>query len=356
MEILTSIVSERLNTGRIYLSFMDNINNKNSFLDPIRMTNLCVEIVQPTKPFYDINSGDGEISLCNLGGFNLGVLKGRDTFHKLEKTALMLVRSLTKIIMIQDYPVVHASHQLKRRNIGIGVTNFAYWMAKNKLSYDDPNALILIDELFEHIQYYLIKASVKVAKEVGKAEWFDKTNYSKGIFPHELNPNKNVEKLVNSRELTLDWESLRADVLKYGMANSVLPALMPVESSSLVTNSTNGIEPPRDFITIKTNKSGQTVFVIPEAKKLASNYTLAWDLEDLNSHINKITGVIQKWIDQAISINHYYNPTLYDNYMIDASHVVRDIVECYKYGGKNIYYANTQDNLEEVEDCESCKL
>lgn len=354
LDILVSIVTERLNTGRIYISFIDNINKKNSFLEPIRMTNLCVEIVQPTKPFYDINSGDGEISLCNLGGINLGVIKGSDTFHLLEKPIEMLVRSLNKVISIQDYPVIHAKHQLKRRNIGIGVTNFAYWMAKNGLSYLDDSSLVMIDELFEHIQFYLIKASNKIAKESGACEWFDKTNYSKGIFPHELNPNKNIDKLFQ-RELTCDWESLRVDVLEYGMMNSVLSALMPVESSSLVTNSTNGIEPPRDFISIKTNKSGQIPFVVPEAKKLSNKYTLAWDDEDINSSLNKITGVIQKWIDQAISVNHYYNPLNFDDNMIDADVVVKDIVEFYKYGGKNLYYANTMDKID-TEDCDACKL
>ena len=354
-ELLLSIATERLNTGRLYISFVDNVNATNQFKERITMSNLCQEISLVTSPITDVNSDEGEIALCNLGGLNLGLLKGKETFHLMEKPLRDIVRALDTVIDIQEYPVKAAEKQLKRRSIGVGVTNFAYWMAKNGLSYEDEKALPLIDELFEHFQYYLIKASMELAKERGACEWFNKTLYSEGVMPFD-NINDEVKRLVD-RPLTLDWDWLREQVKTYGMRNSVLSAQMPVESSSMVNNSTNGIEPPRELVTVKTNKSGaSTVMVVPEAKKLASKYTLSWDITD-NSSINKIVAVIQKWLDQAISVNHYYNPTLFEGNQIPAKVIIKDIVEFYKLGGKNLYYANTLDAIEvEVEDCESCKL
>jgi len=354
-ELLLSIATERLNTGRLYISFIDNVNATNQFKCKINMTNLCVEITEPTTPFTDVNSEEGEIALCNLGGLNLGILKGRDTFHLIEKPLRDIVRALDTVVEIQEYPVKAAEKQLKRRSIGVGVTNFAYWMAKNGLKYEDEEALPLIDELFEHFQYYLIKASMELAKERGACEWFNKTKYAEGVMPFD-NINEEVKNLVK-RPLTLDWDWLREQVKLHGMRNSVLSAQMPVESSSMVTNSTNGLEAPRELVTVKTNKSGaSTVMVVPEGKKLASKYTLAWDIVD-NSCINKIVSVVQKYLDQAISVNHYYNPTLFEGNQIPAKVIIKDIVEFYKLGGKNLYYANTLDAIEiEVEDCESCKL
>jgi ribonucleoside-diphosphate reductase alpha chain len=354
-ELLLSIATERLNTGRLYISFIDNVNATNQFKCKINMTNLCVEITEPTTPITDVNSDEGEIALCNLGGLNLGILKGRDTFHLMEKPLRDIVRALDTVIEIQEYPVKAAEKQLKRRSIGVGVTNFAYWMAKNGLKYEDEEALPLIDELFEHFQYYLIKASMELAKERGACEWFNKTKYAEGVMPFD-NINEEAKNLVK-RPLTLDWDWLREQVKLYGMRNSVLSAQMPVESSSMVTNSTNGLEAPRELVTVKTNKSGaSTVMVVPEGKKLASKYTLAWDIVD-NSCINKIVSVVQKYLDQAISVNHYYNPTLFEGNQIPAKVIIKDIVEFYKLGGKNLYYANTLDAIEiEVEDCESCKL
>ena len=338
-ELLLSIATERLNTGRLYISFIDNVNATNQFKCKINMTNLCVEITEPTTPFTDVNSEEGEIALCNLGGLNLGILKGRDTFHLIEKPLRDIVRALDTVVEIQEYPVKAAEKQLKRRSIGVGVTNFAYWMAKNGLKYEDEEALPLIDELFEHFQYYLIKASMELAKERGACEWFNKTKYAEGVMPFD-NINEEVKNLVK-RPLTLDWDWLRKQVKLHGMRNSVLSAQMPVESSSMVTNSTNGLEAPRELVTIKTNKSGaSTVMVVPEGKKLASKYTLAWDIVD-NSCINKIVSVVQKYLDQAISVNHYYNPTLFEGNQIPAKVIIKDIVEFYKLGGKNLYYANT---------------
>jgi ribonucleoside-diphosphate reductase alpha chain len=354
-ELLLSIATERLNTGRLYISFIDNVNLTNQFNEKINMTNLCTEVTLVTEPITDVNSDEGEIALCNLGGLNLGILKGRETFHLMEKPLRDIVRALDTVIEIQEYPVKAAEKQLKRRSIGVGVTNFAYWMAKNGLKYEDEKSLVLIDELFEHFQYYLIKASMELAKERGACEWFSKTKYAEGIMPFD-NISEGAKNLVK-RDLTLDWDWLREQVKLHGMRNSVLSAQMPVESSSMVNNSTNGIEPPRELVTVKTNKSGaSTVMVVPEGKKLASKYTLAWDIVD-NSCINKIVSVIQKYLDQAISVNHYYNPTLFEGNQIPAKVIIKDIVEFYKLGGKNLYYANTLDAIEvEIEDCESCKL
>ena len=346
-ELLQTIITERINTGRIYYMFIDNVNSTSQFLDPITMSNLCTEITQPTSPIYDINSEDGEISLCNLGGLNLGFIKGPNTFYKLEEPIYRLVKAVDTIIDIQDYPVPAARKQLLRRNMGIGVSNFAYWLAKNDVKYTDEAALPLVDELFEHIQYYLIKASVRLAQERGRAPWFHKTKYAQGIMPFD-NVVQGAKDLVD-RPLTLDWEALRAMVLQYGMRNSVLSAQMPVESSSIPQNSTNGIEPPRALRSVKTNKTGGAiVMLMPEADKLANQYTLAWDITS-NSPINKITAIIQKWIDQAISVNHYYNPLMQENRMIPAKQVIQDMVEFYKLGGKCMYYANTLDSIEEQE-------
>jgi ribonucleoside-diphosphate reductase alpha chain len=345
-ELLQSLVSERINTGRIYIQMIDNVNNNNAFNDKIVMSNLCQEILLPVKPIKHVNDEEGEIALCMLGGVNLGKLSGPDTFSRLEKPCKYLVRGLDKIMDIQDYPVKASEKQKGRRSIGIGVTNFAYFLAKNGLKYDDKEALPLVDELFEHLQFYLIKASMELAMENGPCELFHETKYAKGIMPIDRY-NKKVDELVD-RELTLDWEWLRGMVLEHGMANSVLTAIMPSESSSVVTNATNGIEPPRALVTTKVNKGTSIKIVVPSIKSLGSKYTLAWDITD-NRCINELTCVMQKWIDQAISVNHYYNPLMYEGNKTPAKVVIKDIVDFYKYGGKNLYYANTLDTLQEDE-------
>lgn len=356
-ELMNLLIDERQGTGRFYIMFIDNVNNKNQFTDRITMSNLCQEIVEPTAPFEDLSiESDGEIALCNLGGINLGVIDGPDTFWKLEEPIKHLVYALNKIIDIQDYPVIHAEKQLLRRSLGVGVTNFAYWMAKNKKLYSDPTALPLIDELFEHIQFYLIKASMNLAKDTCEAGWFYKTKYAQLIFPQDQ-AKQSVLDLVK-REHTLDWARLREMVSIHGMKNSVLSAIMPVESSSLVTNSTNGIEPPRSFVVTKTNKTSvSNKIVVPEAKELAQYYTLAWDDENINHHVNNITAIIQKWIDQAISVNHYYNPNNYEGFKTPRKKVLQDIIQFYNLGGKNLYYSNTLDAIEDKDSsCDACTL
>lgn len=343
-DLLLTLASERMNTGRIYIQNIDNVNKQTTFKDHLTMSNLCQEINLPVKGFTDINSEDGEIALCMLGGINLGNLNGTDTFHRMEKPLYYIVKALDKVIDIQDYPVKSSEKQIKRRSIGVGVTNFAYFLAKNNLKYGQQDTLNVVDELFEYIQFYLMKASMELAKEYGPCEYFNKTKYSDGLLPIDLY-NKNVDDLVK-RELSCDWEWLRGEIKKYGLRNSVLSAIMPSESSSIVTNSTNGIEPPRKLVSTKTNKGGNIKIVVPSIKSLSNKYTLAWDITD-NSDINKIVCVMQKWVDQGISVNHYYNPKLYENNMIPTKVVIKDMVEFYKYGGKQLYYANTLDVVEE---------
>jgi ribonucleoside-diphosphate reductase alpha chain len=305
------------------------------------LTGNCQEITLPTTPLNHIDDDDNtdsEIALCVLAAINLGAIK---EFSEFEKVMDISVRVLDFIIENQDYPVKAALKMLKRRSLGIGITNFAYWLAKNDVNYDDPNALQLVDELMEHMQYYGIKASVNLAKEYGAAEYFHRTKYSKGILPIDTY-NKNVDTIVN-RKYTLDWEELRKEVVTYGMRNSTITTLMPCESSSLISNSTNGIEPIRDYITTKKSKQGLIRLVVPEYSKLKNKYQLAFNL-DGNKGITNIHAVITKWIDQAISANHYYDITKFKDNEISMSNIVKDLLYSYKMGVKTLYYANTNDD------------
>ena len=275
-----------------------------------------------------------EIALCVLSAINLGAIKD---LKEIEDICEFIVRALDFVITNQDYPVEAAKKMLSRRSLGVGVTNLAYYFAKHCVSYGSPESLILLDETMEHIQYYLIKASVKLAKEYGKCDYFNKTKYSKGILPIDTY-SKNVDGIVN-RNYSLDWESLRQDVLTYGMRNSSLTAQMPCDSSSLISNSTNGIEPPRALITSKKSKQGIIRMAVPEVYKLKNKYNLAFDIN--NKEYTNVQAVIQKWIDQGISGNHYY--TAENGKNISISDVVKDILYFYKMGGKQLYYANTAD-------------
>ena len=327
-----------LNTSSAKILDDDELLNYISIGDTSKLSLETIELVYGKK--------QAEIALCVLGGINLGKLKNYD---KLEGICENIVRSLDYVIDIQDYALHAAEKMKKRRSLGVGVTNFAYWMAKNNLKYDDVNSLIEIDRLFEHIQYYLIKASVKLAKEYGACAYYKKTKWSEGVLPIDRY-NKNVDKLV-SRELECDWESLRADLLKYGIRNSTLSAIMPVESSSLVSNSTNGIEPPRALITFKNDKSAKKPVVVPEINKLKNKYQLAWSFD--NTAMNNVVSVIQKWIDQGISVNHYYDKNRYEGNNLPVSEVVKDILQFYKLGGKQLYYTNSPDyKTDSLEDME----
>ena len=313
--------------------------NHNFYANNILVHN-CQEITLPTTPVKHIDDGDdtdAEIALCVLSAINLGTIKSLD---ELEVICEYTVRALDFVIEKQDYPVNAAKKMLKRRSIGVGVTNFAYWLVKNGLSYDGPETLNKVDELFEHIQYYLIKASVALAKEEGPCEYFNRTKYSKGLLPID-HYNKNVDKLVD-RKYTLDWNSLREDILIYGMRNSTLTAIMPCESSSVVSSSTNGIEPPRKLITVKKSKSGSPLpVVVPEVQKYKNKYQFSWSFD--NTHMNNLVSVIQKWVDQGISTNHYYDSRKYADNNLPLSVVAKDLLTFYQYGGKQIYYSNSKD-------------
>jgi ribonucleoside-diphosphate reductase alpha chain len=336
VEVMNLLLQERLENGRIYIQNLDNANTHSGFIDKINMSNLCQEINLPTTPFKDVNSEEGEIALCVLGAINLGTIKALD---ELEEVCEYTVRMLDFIIEIQDYPVAAAKKMLKRRSLGVGVTNFAYWLAKNGLDYS-KNSLVEIDRLFEHIQYYLLKASNKLAKEYGKCEYFDKTKYSLGQLPID-HYNKNMDTLVK-REFECDWDSLRKDILEFGLRNSVVSAQMPCESSSVVSSSTNGIEAPRKLITVKKSKSGSPLpVVVPEVNKLKNKYSVSWGFS--NDDMNNVVGVIQKYFDQGISVNHYYDKKKYKDGNIPLSEVAKDIMTFYKLGGKQIYYSNSKD-------------
>lgn len=360
-DLFNQFCQERIGTGRMYVMNIDHCNDHSSFTDKIKMSNLCQEITLPTTPLTHIDDCDGtdsEIALCVLSAINVGAIR---KLTELKDICVNIVRSLDSVIEYQSYPIAASRKMLKRRSIGVGITNLAYYLAKNGVTYDDPKACDIVDELMEHIQYYLIAASVKLAQEKGPCEWFNKTKYSKGILPIDTYC-KEIDKLV-TRKLSLDWNSLRKQIKQHGMRNSTLTALMPCESSSLVTNSTNGIEPPRGLLTIKKSKQGLIPQVVPDIYNLRNKYTLAFEMNNNIGYTN-IVGVIQKYIDQAISANHYYNFSKYENCNLPIAEVAKDILQSYKVGVKTLYYANTDDgktdNHIETEDNDcaggACKL
>ncbi len=343
-DLMNSFAQERIGTGRMYVMNIDNANTNSPFIERMKMSNLCVEIVLPTSPIesiYDIDNkketeqySDAEIALCTLAAFNLGNIK---SWPELHKVAEYIVRILEYVIENQDYPINAAKKMLKRRSVGVGVTNFAYWLAKQGVKYSDKEALFYVDELFENIQYSLLKASNKLAQEFGKCEWYDKTTYSKGVLPIDRY-NKNVDELVK-RDYSCDWNQLRKDIEQFGLRNSVLTAIMPAESSAVVQNATNGIEPIRSLVITKKSKSGLVKQVAPECIKLKNKYEMAFEMPDNRGYTN-ICAIIQKWIDQSISANHYYQ---YSSDGISIGGVIKDVLYAYKYGLKTLYYANTDD-------------
>jgi ribonucleoside-diphosphate reductase alpha chain len=362
-DLMNSFAQERIGTGRMYVMNIDNVNSNSPFLERVKMSNLCVEICLVTselKSIYDIDDApetehlsEGEIALCVLAAHNLGTIKNNEELYKASE---YIVRLLDFVVTHQDYPVNASKKMLKRRSIGVGITNFAYWLAKQDLKYTDGAALEKVDELFEHIQYSLLVASNKLADEFGACEWYDKTTYSKGILPIDRY-NRNVDDLVK-RQTVCDWEGLRVKLdikTGSGLRNSVLTAIMPAESSAVVQNATNGMEPLKALITTKRSKSGLIKQVAPEVTKLKNKYQLAYDMGDNKGYTN-IVAVIQKWIDQSISANHYYE---YSNDGISLGGVIKDLLYAYKYGVKTLYYANTDDkktdNIDEMgaDGCES---
>ena len=369
-ELILELLKERAETGRLYIMNIDHCNSHSSFLDKVEMSNLCQEITLPTKPLQHIDDEHGEIALCILSAINVGKITNID---QMEELCDLSVRSLDELIDFQGYPVKAAEIATKaRRSLGIGYIGLAHYLAKNGVSYGDKKAWELTHNLTEAFQYYLIKSTVNLAKEKGACKYSDRTKYANGILPIDTYK-KDVDELV-SNDLKYDWESLRALVLEHGVRNSTLSAQMPSESSSVVSNATNGIEPPRGYLSIKKSKKGPLKQIVPQYASLKNNYTLLWEMQDNTGYIN-IVAVMQKFFDQAISGNWSYNPENYDNNEVPVSVMAQDFLSTYKYGWKTSYYQNTYDiktdeieespqleNLvsnilsSEEEDCESCKL
>jgi ribonucleoside-diphosphate reductase alpha chain len=367
IDLFSSFVQERKDTGRIYLMNVDHANDHSSFIKEaasIRQSNLCAEITLPTKPLNGLNDTDGEISLCTLSAVNWGKIKKPADF---EKPCTLVVRALDALLDYQSYPVTAAYlSTMARRPLGVGIINLAYWMAKNDMTYTEPN-LDLIDEYSEAWSYYLIKASIDLAEEQGSCTKSNETKYSLGIFPLD-SYKKDVDELT-SRKPSMDWNGLTNKVAITGIRNSTLMALMPAETSAQVSNSTNGIEPPRALVSVKGSKDGVLKQVVPEVKKLKNKYELLWDQPSPEGYI-KIVAVLQKWIDQSISTNTSYNPKFYPDEKIPLSEMLKHILLCYKYGIKTLYYNNTNDGAGELkiedtlargevdqeDDCLSCKI
>jgi len=373
VDLFSSFMEERKNTGRIYLQNVDNANEHGSFLPevaPIRQSNLCAEIDLPTKPLKDLNDPEGEISLCTLSAINWGNIKDPSDF---ERVCRLAVRGLDALLSYQNYPILAAQLSTeKRRPLGVGIINFAYWLAKRDMNYQDVDAagLALIDEYAEAWSYYLIKASADLAAEQGAPSGNMETKYGHGITPNQTYK-KDVDELVPHME-RMDWAGLREQLKATGIRNSTLMALMPSETSAQIANATNGIEPPRSLISVKQSKHGVLKQVVPEYKRLKNKYDLLWDQRSPEGYL-KIMAVLQKYIDQGVSVNTSYNPTFYADEKIPMSVMMQHLIMFYKYGGKQLYYFNTYDGQGELdvgklmeqelapsevddEDCESCTI
>lgn len=349
-ELFNSLLKERSETGRIYIMNIDHCNSHSSFLDKVNMSNLCQEITLPTDPINHIDDEGGEIALCILSAINVGKITQLDQMDELCDLA---VRALEELIDYMQYPVDAAKRStLARRSLGIGYIGLAHYLAKNGVKYDDPKAWKLVHDLTESFQYHLLKASNQLAKERGACEGFRHTKYSNGVLPIDTYK-KEVDELVENK-LNYDWHSLRTSILHHGLRHSTLSAQMPSESSSVVSNATNGIEPPRDFLSVKKSKKGPLKQIVPGYPHLKSNYTLLWDMKDNSGYI-KVTAVIQKFFDQAISGNWSYNPQNYPNNEVPMSVMTKDLIETYKYGWKTSYYQNTYDAKSDL-DVEDTKV
>ena len=344
-ELILDLLKERGETGRIYLMNIDHCNSHSSFKDKVSMSNLCQEITLPTDPIDHIDDAGGEIALCILSALNVGKINRLD---ELEELCDLSVRGLEELIDYQDYPVAAAERStLARRSLGVGYIGLAHYLAKNKVKYDDPEAWKLVHDLSEAFQYYLLKTSNQIAKEKGACEYFDHTKYSDGILPIDTYK-KDVDDIVPN-VLNYDWDTLRTDIKEHGLRHSTLSAQMPSESSSIVSNATNGIEPPRDFVSIKKSKKGPLKQVVPGFPYLKSNYTLLWDMPSNEGYI-KVTAVMQKFFDQGISGNWSYNPENYPDNEVPTSVMAQDWLTTYKYGWKTSYYQNTYDAKKDTEE------
>jgi len=368
IELFSAFMQERKDTGRIYLMNVDHANDHGSFIKevaPIRQSNLCCEIDLPTKPLNDINDPDGEISLCTLAAVNWGKVRDPSDF---ERPCTLAVRALDELLDYQDYPVLAARKgTMDRRPLGVGIINLAYWLARNDLSYQniDHDGLNKLHSYAEAWSYYLIKASIDLAKEKGACPKSGETKYGKGIFPVDTYK-RDVDELATP-QYRFAWGELANAAREYGIRNSTLMALMPSETSAQISNATNGIEPPRSLVSVKQSKDGVLKQVVPEVRKLKKKYDLLWDQKSPEGYL-KIVAVLQKFIDQGISVNTSYNPKFYEEEKIPMSEMIGHLLMFYKYGGKQLYYFNTNDGAGEYEekplpasenvedDCDSCKI
>jgi len=371
-ELILALLKERAETGRLYIMNIDHCNTHSSFKDKVEMSNLCQEITLPTYPLQHIDDEYGEIALCILSAINVGKI---NSDKELEDLCDLSVRGLEELIDYQKYPIKAAEIATKaRRSLGIGFIGLAHYLAKLGYNYDSQEAWDAVHSLSESFQYYLLKSSNQIAKEKGWCEYFGRTKYSDGILP--IDTYKDDVNGITSQELERDWEGLRASINEFGLRHSTLSAQMPSESSSVVSNATNGIEPPRGYLSIKKSKKGPLKQIVPQYNSLKNNYTLLWDMQSNRGYIN-IVAVMQKFFDQAISGNWSYNPENYPDNEVPVSVMAQDFLTTYKYGWKTSYYQNTYDcktdepiegnpvELEKLlndimesseEDCESCKL
>ena len=340
-ELFAKFMQERANTGRIYLQNVDHCNTHGAFdpsIAPVRQSNLCMEITLPTKPLFSVQDEEGEIALCTLSAVNLGALESLD---ELEEITEIIVRSLDSLLDYQDYPIKSAEIASKnRRTLGIGVTNLAYYLAKNGVKYSDGSGNRLVHDTFEALQYYSLKASNKLANELGACPLFQETQYAKGIMPVD-SYKKDIDSFC-SPELKLDWSELRSNIVKTGLRNSTLTALMPCESSSQISNSTNGIEPPRGYVAVKQSKDGILKQIVPDYENLHSKYELLWDIKDNEGYL-QLCAIMQKFIDQSISTNTHYDPSQFDGNRVPMKLFLMDLLKAYKYGIKTLYYHTTRD-------------
>ena len=343
--LFMDLLKERAETGRVYIMNIDHCNTHSSFKDKVYMSNLCQEITLPTKPIQHIDDAEGEIALCILSAVNLGLIRDKED---LEELCDLSVRALDEIIDYQQYPVEAARISTEsRRSLGVGYIGLAHYLAKNHVKYDDKEALTLVDEVTEAFQYYLLKASNTLAEEKGQCDYFDKTKYSDGILPIDTYK-KDLDKIIK-RKLSYDWKQLRKDIQEHGLRHSTLSAQMPSECSSVVSNATNGIEPPRDYLSIKKSKKGTLKQIVPDYYRLKNFYTLLWDMPSNEGYIN-IIAIMQKYFDQSISGNWSYNPENYADREVPLSIMANDLLTTYKLGWKTSYYQNTYDAKQDIDE------
>ena len=362
VELFSLLMQERASTGRIYIQNVDHCNTHSAFapaLAPIRQSNLCLEITLPTQPLNYLEDPEGEIALCTLSALNLGKI---EKLEEMEELCELLIRGLDALLDYQHYPILAAREATKkRRPLGVGLINYAYYLAKHGLKYSDGSANILTHQTFEAFQYYLLKASLKLAQEFAPCPGFKETTYAQGILP--IDTYKKAVDDYCSEPLHLDWEELRQNIKKYGLRNSTVSSLMPSETSSQISNATNGIEPPRGLVSVKQSKDGVLKQVVPEYERLKNQYELLWDMPNNDGYL-KLVGIMQKFIDQSISTNTNYDPNIFPDNKVPMNVLFKDLLAAYKFGIKTLYYHNTRDGANNSQDdlndsdCEggACKI